>query len=84
MVDGKTDKHMSWAAHGVDEWYLSPATDHYQCYRVYATNTRDKHNSETVEFYLQHTKVPRIAAIDASTTASQQLVTALSNPKSNT
>ena len=58
--------------------------DHYCCYCVYGTNTRDECNSDTVEFYPQHTKVPGIVAINAATTAAQQLVTTLSYPKPNT
>ena len=43
--------------------------EHYFCYRVYVTNTRAKSNSANVEFSLQHTQNPIIAAIDAATTA---------------
>ena len=81
MVDKKTDKHASWAAHGVNRWYLGPAMEHYHCYCVYVTNTRAERKSDTMEFFLQHTKVPSMTAINAATTAAQQLVTALSNPK---
>ena len=58
--------------------------DHYCCCRFYVTNTRAERNSNTVEFFPQHTKVSGIAAIDLATTAAQQFVTALSNPKPNT
>ena len=58
--------------------------DNYCYYPVYVTNTRAKRNYDTVEFYQQHTKVPGIATIDAATTTSQQLISALSNPKHNT
>ena len=58
--------------------------EHYRCYRVYVTNTRDKQNSDTVNFFPQHTKVPSIAAIKAATTTAQELVAALSDFKPNT
>ena len=80
MVHEKSNKCASWVDHGVDGWYLFPAMDHYRCYRIYVPNTRAERNSDTVAFSPQHTKVPSIAAIDAATTATQQLVTALSNP----
>ena len=48
------------------------------------TNTRAERNSDTVEFLPQHTKVPGITSIDAATTAPQQLVTAMFDPKPNT
>ena len=79
----KPDKTASWAAHGVDGWYLGPSVKHYRCYRVYVNNTCAEQNADTVEFFPQHTKVPSIAANNAATTASQELVAALSYPKPN-
>ena len=84
VIHEKPDKRASWASHGVNGWYLGPEMEHYCCYRVYVTNTRAERNSDTVEFFPQNTKVHSIAAIDADTTAAQQLVTALSDPKPNT
>ena len=65
---------------GTSTWQM----DHYCCYRAYVTNTRVECNSDPVDFFLKHTKVPCIAAIDATTAAAQQLVTSLSNLKPNT
>ena len=48
------------------------------------TNTQAERNSDTVNFFPQHTKVPIIAANDAATTAAQELVAALSDTKPNT
>ena len=78
------NKRASWAAYGVDAWYLVPEMNHYRCYHVYVTDTRAERNSNTVEFFPHHTKLTDISAINASTTAAQQLVTALSNTKPNT
>ena len=83
VIHEKPDKQASWAAHGVDGWYLGPAMEHYRCYRVYFNHTRAERNADTVEFFPQHTKVPSIAANDASTTAAQEIVAALSDPKPN-
>ena len=30
----------TWAAHGVDGFYLGPALDHYRCYKVYILNKK--------------------------------------------
>ena len=84
MVPKKTDKRTSWAAHGVYGWYLILEMDHYCCYYVYVTSTRAKRKSNTVQFLMQHTKVPGIDAIAVFTTTSQQLVTTSSNTKPNT
>ena len=83
MIRKNPDKRVSWAAHGVNGWYLGPAVEHYRCYRVYVNNTRAERNADTVEFFPNHTKVPSIAANDAATTAAQEVVAALSDPKPN-
>ena len=51
VIHEKPDKRASWAAHGVDGWYLGPAVEHYRCYRVYVTNTRAERNADTVKFF---------------------------------
>ena len=84
VIHEKPDKQASWAAHGVDGWYLVPAVEHYRCYRVYVNHTRAERNADTVEFFPQHTKVPSIAANNADTTTAQEIVAALSDPKPNT
>ena len=84
VIHENPDKRASWAAHGVDGWYLGLALEHYRCYRVYVNNTRSERNVDTVGFFPQHTKVPSIAANDAATTAAQDLVAALYDPKPNT
>ena len=83
MIHENPDKRASWAAYGVDGWYLGPALEQYRCYQVYVNNTRAERNVDTVKFSPQHTKVPSIAANDAATTAAQELVAALSDPKPN-
>ena len=84
VIHENPDKQSSWAGHGGYGWYLGPALEHYRCYRVYVTNTRAEQNSDTVEFFPQHTKFPSIAAINAATTAAQELVASLYDPKPNT
>ena len=84
VIHKNPDKRSSWEAHGVDGWYIGPVLEHHRCYCVYVTNTGAERNSDTVEFFLQHTKVPSIATNDAATTAAQEPVAALSNPKPNT
>jgi hypothetical protein len=33
-------RRRTWDPHGVDGWYLGPATEHYRCYRVFINKTR--------------------------------------------
>ena len=50
VIHENPDKKSSWAAHGVNVWYLGPAVEHYRCYRVYVNNTCAKRNADTVDF----------------------------------
>ena len=84
VIHEKPDKRSLWAAQGVNGLYLGPALEHYRCYPVHVNNTQSERNSDTVKIFLQHTKVPSIAANEAATTAAQELVAALSYLKPNT
>ena len=50
VINEYPDKRASWEAHGVYDWYLGPALEHYRCYRVYVNNTCAEQNADTVEF----------------------------------
>ena len=39
IVNEKPTQRRTWAPHGVDGWYIGPAMDHYQCYRVWIPST---------------------------------------------
>jgi hypothetical protein len=40
----KLDQRASWDPHGVDGFYLGPASDHYRCYQAHITkNKRHAH-----------------------------------------
>ena len=40
----------TWAAHGVDGFYLGPAMNHYRCHNVYIPSTHSERVVETVDF----------------------------------
>ena len=39
IVHEKPNQRRTWAPHGIDGWYIGPAMDHYQCYRVWIPST---------------------------------------------
>ena len=39
IIHEKPTNRQTWAPHGTDGWYLGPALDHYQCYRVWVPRT---------------------------------------------
>ena len=77
VVHKKYNKRASWAAHGLDGWYLGPEMDHYCCYRVYVTNTRAKCNSNTVDFFTAEHQGTRYSRHRRSHNRRPKIVTAL-------
>jgi hypothetical protein len=45
------NRRRTWAPHGQDGWYIGPALEHYRCYTVHITKTRQDRIVETVEFF---------------------------------
>ena len=52
------DTRGSWASHGVDAFYFSPAKNHYRCNHYYISETRAYHISGSTELYPQHCQLP--------------------------
>jgi hypothetical protein len=50
VIHEKPNQRRTWDPHGIDGWYLGPATDHYQCYRVFVNKTRGERITDTVKF----------------------------------
>jgi hypothetical protein len=53
----------SWAARGVDGWYLGPSRDHYQCATYYIPETRAYRISGSTEVYPQHCQLPNLTSL---------------------
>ena len=51
IVHEKPTQRRTWAPHGVDGWYIGPAMDHYQCYRVWIPSTHAEHIADTIQFF---------------------------------
>jgi hypothetical protein len=54
------DNRGSWASRGIDEWYLGPSKDHYQCALYYIPETRAYCISGSTELFLQHFQLPNL------------------------
>ncbi len=80
IVHEKPAVRQSWAPHGVNGWYLGPATEHYRCYEVYISKTGHTRISDTVEFMPADQPMLRTASTDAAIQAALQLTSALQNP----
>ena len=49
ITQEKPATRQSWAAHGINVWYIGPEMEHYRCHKVYATKTRGERVADTVE-----------------------------------
>jgi hypothetical protein len=67
----------TWAPHGVDNWYVGHAAEHYRCYRIFVTKTRI---GSTVEFFPSNIHMPQTSSANQATIAARDLIDALSNP----
>jgi hypothetical protein len=70
------NRRRTWAPHGQDGWYIGPALEHYRCYTVYVTKTR-----ETVDFFPEKFTSPLPSAQDLATQATAELTHALLHPQ---
>ena len=51
IVHEKPTQRRTWAPHGIDGWYIGPALDHYQCYRVWIPSTHAERIADTIQFF---------------------------------
>ena len=80
IIREKPATRQSWAAHGINGWYISPAMEHYMCHKVYATETRGEKVGDPVEFFPQDLPMPKISSTYMVIKAAVELTHALKNP----
>ena len=80
LIHEKPNNRETWAAHGVEGWYLGPALNHYRCYRVYSTDTRAERIADTLAWFPTHVKMPTAESTEAAIAAAHDLIHALQNP----
>ena len=66
IVHEKPTQRRTWAPHGVDGWYIGPAMDHYQCYRVWIPSTHAERTADTVQFFPTILCTPNLSHRDAT------------------
>ena len=75
----KPTQRRTWAPHGVDGWYIGPAMDHYQCYRVWIPSTHAERIADTIQFFPTILRTPNLSHRDATLQAARELTHALQN-----
>ena len=79
IVHEKPTQRRTWAPHGIDGWYIGPAMDHYQCYRVWIPSTHAERISDTIQFFPTLLRTPTLSHRDAALQAARELTHALQN-----
>jgi hypothetical protein len=70
-------QRQTWAAHGVEGWYIGPALDHYRCFTVYVNHTNAVRITDTVAWHPAAYVMPDASGIEALTVLTKELVTTL-------
>ena len=79
IVHEKPTQQRTWAPHGIDGWYVGPALDHYQCYRVWIPSTHAERIADTIQFFPTLLRTPTLSHRDATLQAARELAHALRN-----
>jgi hypothetical protein len=80
LIHEKPNQRRSWDPHGVEGWYLGPATEHYRCYRVYVSKTRAEQITDTVECFPQTIEMPFPTPTEIGIEATKTLLHTLKGP----
>ena len=73
-------KHKSWSSHGRHGWYIAPAMEAYQCYKVYTTDTRAVITCNQVEWFPTKVTMPSPSTEDIIIAKLNDIAHALRNP----
>jgi hypothetical protein len=76
----KTSDRTTWSPHGLDGWYVGPATESYRCWRIWIYETRAIRVCDTVAWFPTKVKMPNSSSNDMILAALQDIVHALQHP----
>ena len=79
IVHEKPSQRRTWAPHGIDGWYIGPALDHYQCYRIWIPSTHAERIADTIQVFPTILRTPTLSHRDATLQAARELTHALQN-----
>jgi hypothetical protein len=79
VVHEKPNQQRTRDPHGVNGWYLGPATEHYRNYRVFINKTRAERITDTVEFLPHEIEMPFPTPTKVAIEATKTLICTLQN-----
>jgi hypothetical protein len=79
LIHTKPVTGQSWDDRAKQGFYVGLALDHYRCYKLVESETKQKVNSETVEFRHTYLQIPAVLADDKIINGLQVMADALQN-----
>jgi hypothetical protein len=80
LVYEKPSAYDAWSPHGVDGWFIGPALESYQCFKVWIWDTRNERVCDTLEWFPSKVTLPLASSIDLIIAAANDMVHALNHP----
>jgi Reverse transcriptase (RNA-dependent DNA polymerase) len=73
----------TWAPHAFEGWYVGPSFEHYRCYQVWATETRQIRIVNQLTWFPQR-PFPKLTSTDLLRATVEDLITILQSPPAET
>ena len=80
IIHDKPANRETWAAHGLDGWYIGPAMESYRCYTCWINETRRERICDTVAFLPMHVALPVATPNDMILASLKDIAQALKHP----
>jgi hypothetical protein len=64
LINTKPAMRKSWDYRAKQGFYIGPALDHYRCYKLVKSETKQKVISDTVEFRHAYLQIPVVSVYD--------------------
>ena len=76
-------QRQTWALHTFDAWYVGPAMEHYRCYTVWATQTRQLRTVNQLMWFPKR-NFPKLTSLDLLQATVEDAIVLLRNPPQET
>jgi hypothetical protein len=83
LAHARAGDRKTWANHAFDAWYVGPALEHYRCFQVWATKTRQTRIVNQVVWFPTKT-FPKLTSEDLLRATIEDLKVILMNPPTET
>ena len=79
VIHETPDQRDSWAPHGVQGWYIGPATEHYRCHKCYIPSTAGIRDALTLDWFPKQVPFPKVSTEDYLRQTASDMLAILAN-----